>query len=82
MPSAPPSNAMMAATIDTKGGLSAGTPERLFDGGWELSGDFPCAVMPDGRSFLMIRQSPEAIPTRINLVLNWFEELARRSSRR
>ena len=31
--------------------------------------------MPDGESFLMIRQAPEAIPTRIDIILNWFEKL-------
>ena len=29
----------------------------------------------------MIRKSPGAIPTRIDLVLNWFGELARRAAK-
>ena len=51
-------------------------PRKLFDGGWELAS---CCfdVMPDGESFLMIRTAPEAIPTRIEIVLNWFDELER-----
>jgi dipeptidyl aminopeptidase/acylaminoacyl peptidase len=68
-------NAMMEATVNTQGGLSVGSPQQLFDGGWELSGDFDFEVMPDDESFLMIRQAPEAIPTRINLILNWFTQL-------
>jgi hypothetical protein len=62
--------------------LSAGTPQKLFDGGWELAGDFPFDVMTDDTSFLMLRQAPEAVPTRIDLILNWFEELKRRSPHR
>jgi hypothetical protein len=64
------------ATISTTGGLSAGPPKKLFDGGWELSGGFDFGLMPDGRSFLMVRRSPENIPTRIDLVLNWFSVLS------
>jgi eukaryotic-like serine/threonine-protein kinase len=74
-------NAMMVATITARGGLSAGTPEELFDGGWALVGGADFAVRPDGKSFLMIHLSPEAIPTRIDLALNWFGELTRRMSR-
>ena len=75
-------NAMMVATISAGPVISAGTPQHLFDGGWTLPGDFDFHVRPDGQSFLMVRQGPEAIPTRINLVLNWFGELTRRASRR
>lgn len=33
-------------------------------------------VLPDGR-FLMVKNEPEAIPTRIDVIFNWFEELNR-----
>lgn len=33
--------------------------------------------LPGGEHFLMIRAEPEAIPTKINIVYNWFEELKR-----
>jgi hypothetical protein len=36
------------------------------------------AVAPDGRRFLILRPEPKAIPTQINVVLNWFEELKAR----
>jgi len=74
-------NFMMVAAITTRGTLAAGPPERLFDGGWPLVGELDFAVRPDGKSFLMILKESEAIPTRIDLVLNWFGELARRASR-
>ena len=37
-------------------------------------------VRPDGKSFLMVRRSPENIPTRIDLVLNWFTVLTAKMS--
>jgi serine/threonine-protein kinase len=75
-------NAMMMATINAQGGLSAGPAQQLFDGGWALRGDFDFQVRPDGKSFLMILQGPEAIPTRIDLVLNWFTVLTAKMSGR
>jgi hypothetical protein len=79
-------NAMMMATIDAvndaRGGLSAGPAQQLFEGGWALPGERDFQVRPDGRSFLMILNGPEAIPTRIDLVLNWFTVLAAKMSGR
>jgi len=34
-------------------------------------------VMPDGEHFLMVRAEPEAVPTKIHVIFNWFEELNR-----
>jgi Tol biopolymer transport system component len=74
-------NAVMVATVNAGPVLSAGKPEMLFDGGLALArGDF--ALLPDGKRFLMVQSSPGAIPTRIDLILNWFGELARRSAQR
>jgi hypothetical protein len=36
-------------------------------------------VAPDGQHFLMVQGSEqEAAPTRLNVIVNWFEELKRR----
>ena len=72
-------NAMMAADIATGGALSVSPPRRLFDGGWELPSGASFAVMPDGKRFLMVRFAPAATPTRLDVVLNWFQELRRRA---
>jgi hypothetical protein len=32
-------------------------------------------VDPDGKRFLMIKVPPESAPRRVDVVLNWFEEL-------
>ena len=69
-------------------GSAAGKPRMLFDGGWSLgtSGGLPrlntttsigFEVMPDGEHFLMVRAEPEAVPTKIHVIFNWFEELNR-----
>jgi len=76
-------NALMAVDIQTGPTFVAGKPRRLFDGGWHLpafvaasrSSDIPFAVMPDGKRFLMVRFEREALPARIDIIFNWFEEL-------
>ncbi len=67
-------NLIMEAAIRTTGGLSATPPVRLFDGGWTLAQWYPFDVLPDGR-LLMVEQARESIPTRIDVVLNWFTTL-------
>jgi Tol biopolymer transport system component len=73
---------MMAARIATEPELAAERPVVLFEGAYELSGGGVTSnydVAPDGR-FVMIRGEQDARPTeqRINVVLNWFEELTAR----
>jgi len=71
-------NAMMAATVQAGPTLSVGRPQLLFDRGWELSAGVGFSVMPDGKRFLMIRFAPAAIPTRLDVIFNWFAELKAR----
>jgi serine/threonine-protein kinase len=79
--------AVMAVSIDTKATFSAGKPRMLFQGpyvtGYEDSPAWD--ISPDGKKFLMIKQpSPTdkpdsaAGPRKINIVLNWLEELKQR----
>lgn len=75
---------MMVVDIASGERIAVGKPKTLFDAGWELGSSrdpipkVSYAVMPDGERFLMVRYEPAAIPTRINVVLNWFDELTRR----
>ncbi len=64
-------NLVMEAAVSTAGTLSAGVPTRILDGGWTRPGDLGFDAMPDGRRFLMVEQSPEAVASRIQVVLNW-----------
>jgi len=74
-------NVMMAAAVNTTGRLSSSAPVQLFNGGWTLSQSFPFDVMPDDQRFLMVQQPREAVPTRIDVVLNWFTTLNERMGR-
>jgi dipeptidyl aminopeptidase/acylaminoacyl peptidase len=62
---------LMAVDIQTTPELVAGVPSELFEGPY---GGYD--VLPNGRSFVMVREmAADDPPTRINLVVNWFEEL-------
>ncbi len=62
--------------------LSFGEPQLLFEGPYmDVQGAANYDVAPDGQRFLMVRTSEEEQrPTRLEVVLNWFEELKARSS--
>jgi serine/threonine-protein kinase len=70
---------MMAVDIATQPSFAAGKPRILFEGKYEptvfTAPNFD--VSPDGQRFLMLKGSEQAqaVPTQINVVLNWFEEL-------
>jgi len=71
---------MMAVEIGTRSGFSAGKPKSLFKGLYQPTPilDANYDVAPDGRRFLMIKPGgEEEVPTQVNVVLNWFEELKR-----
>jgi len=75
-------NKMMAVDIVMQPSFAAGKPRVLFEGRYELS---PATtpnydVSLDGQRFLMLKPNEQEAspPARINVVLNWFEELKRR----
>ncbi len=72
-------NVMMEAVVTTAGRLSSNAPVQMFNGGWTLSQSFD--LTPDGQHFLMVQQPREAVPTRIDVVLNWFTQLNERLGR-
>ena len=67
---------MMVVTVDTGASFTAGTPEVLFGGAYNnTNNDYD--VSGDGR-FLMVRPDPNATADRLQVVLDWGEELQRR----
>ncbi len=74
---------MMAVDIETDPTFRAGTPQQLFDGGFQTGvGRVPVYdVTADGQRFLMVQDAAitdsEAASPHINIVLNWHEELKR-----
>jgi serine/threonine-protein kinase len=70
--------AFLAVSVNSSGAPSVGEPRKLFDvqAAWGRNPNHAgYAVSPDGKRFLILRPDPRAIPTQINVVLNWFEEL-------
>jgi Tol biopolymer transport system component len=82
-------NSVMAVAVETKPTLSFGTPKMLFRStnlGVTIGSGTPWDIHPDGKRFLMMKPpaptvaAPAAAAPRpkINIVVNWFEELKQR----
>ena len=76
----------MAVPVETGPSFTAGTPKILFQGEYtSIGGGVQYSVTPDGKRFLMIKEpaattSSEGGPRpKINVVMNWFEELKQRA---
>jgi Tol biopolymer transport system component len=80
---------VMAVAVETRPSLSFGTPKILFKNtnlGLTVTSGHPWDIHPDGKRFLMMkRHAPTGAETaaaaarpRINIVLNWLEELKQR----
>jgi serine/threonine protein kinase len=78
------SDAAMRVAVETQPTFKSGKPEVLFRGTYVgfYPSDFPWDIHPDGKRFLMMKEagaaSAEGGPRKINIVLNWFEELKQR----
>ena len=80
----------MAVSVKTAPTFSLETPRTLFRGMYVgnvfVGGNFDFAtwdVSPDGKRFLMMKEqgttaSGSSGPRKINIVVNWFEELKQR----
>jgi Tol biopolymer transport system component len=80
-------NSVMAVAVQTSPMVTFDTPKILFQStnvGFTIGEGTPWDIHPDGKRFLMIKQradytsTEEASQPRINVVLNWFEELKQR----
>ena len=69
----------MSAEVKSMSPLVLGARTRLMDVSQFESGFFrDFDVSADGRRFLFIRAEPDARPTRVDVILNWLEELKQR----
>jgi serine/threonine-protein kinase len=76
-----PEGRMMSVAVHGQPGFSAGTPTTLFERSYEIPnvGGRQFDVAPDGRRFLMMKQSDQTKePGRLIVVENWFTELQQR----
>jgi eukaryotic-like serine/threonine-protein kinase len=75
-------DSVMAVAVQTEPAFKLGNSESLFRGkylSWSFWAGHTWDISPDGKRFLMIKQSGSAeIPGKINVVVNWFEELKQR----
>jgi Tol biopolymer transport system component len=74
-------DAFFVASVSATGPLSVGDSKKLFEmqaafGRSQMHGGY--AVSPDGGRFFVLLLDRRAIPTQINVVLNWFDELKAR----
>jgi Tol biopolymer transport system component len=75
--------AMLAVSVDTTNGFSAGKPMRLFEGNYvttvsSIAGAVDYDVAPDGRFLLVKLSQEEQASPHLNVALNWVDELTRR----
>jgi Tol biopolymer transport system component len=72
--------AMMMVPVERKPKVSIGTPTKLFEGSYfsTADGSRRYGITPDGKRFLMIKESGGGTATKnLNVVLNWDQELKR-----
>jgi serine/threonine-protein kinase len=68
--------AIIAVSVQTQNGtFAAGKPQLLFDGPFDATQDPNFDVSPDGQHFVMVEADRDAMPNRLQVVLNWTEEL-------
>ena len=69
---------VMAVSIETKPAFKAGQPRMLFEVPYFKSGH-DIALTPDGKGFVLIRESDaQTGPGEIGVLVNWPEELRQR----
>lgn len=69
---------VMAVSVETKPTFKAGQPRLLFEGPYFASGHH-IAVTPDGRGFILIRESEsQSGQNELRVVVHWVEELKQR----
>jgi dipeptidyl aminopeptidase/acylaminoacyl peptidase len=70
---------LMGVAVMPGAAFSAGPPHLVHEGRFfrTINGNTSWSVAPDGKRFLRIQQvEPERAVTQVELVLNWFSELA------
>lgn len=79
-------DSILSVSVETEPAFRLGKPEVLFRGIYAAGrpNDLqPWDISPDGQRFLMMKEvgpstSPDSGPSKINVVVNWFEELKQR----
>jgi Tol biopolymer transport system component len=77
-------DALMAVAVETMSSFRFGSPQELFRRTYLSGVGNNWDICPDGKRFLMIKPPPDlaatgASPRKINVILNYFEELKQRA---
>ena len=72
---------MMVADGRTDGDFVVSDPRVLFEASYNASDDVNYDVSSDGQQFVMIETDPQGDGRRLELVLNWFEDVKERVPR-
>ena len=78
---------VFSVPVSTKGGVTVRRPSLLFEGefsGGSLTPGIPAYdVAPDGQHFIMVTSTSDVeSPSRLDVVVNWVEDLRRRAPRK
>jgi eukaryotic-like serine/threonine-protein kinase len=77
---------LMAVPVKTESTFEAGAASLLFAGPYDFGGPADKGddddyrnydVAPDSQRFVVVRKDPNNVPTHLNLILNWIEQLRR-----
>ena len=73
---------IMVVDFDVDPHFSPHAPRLLIEGDYEQVevGRHNFDIAPDGRRFVVLKSAGMGAPTQIHVVLNWFEEMVRRTS--
>jgi hypothetical protein len=76
-------DSVIGVDVQTEPTFKAGKPKPLFRGAYFSGIGHTWDLSPDGKRFLMLKEagsggSSAGNPRKINIVLNWFEELKQR----
>jgi eukaryotic-like serine/threonine-protein kinase len=67
---------LMSVAVNTTGALKLGERRKLADlSGYDAGQFHEFDVSPDGQRFLLIRTDPSSRPVRLDIIVNWLDEL-------
>ncbi len=74
---------LMSVAVNTTGALTLGERRTLADlSGYDAGQFHEFDVSPDGKRFLLVRTEPSSRPVRLDIIVNWLDELKAKTAAR
>ena len=74
---------LISVAVTTTGALKLGERRKLVDlSGYDAGQFHEFDVSPDGQRFLLIRTEPSSRPLRLDVIVNWLDELKAKTAAR